>query len=428
MSTTLPALTAALARIAGNEVRAAMPADAVAGIEPRVVVEPAHEEAVAATLAFANDEGHPVLVRGGGTHLGLGAPPCGGDILLSLCRLSAVVEHNPGDITATLQAGLALSEAQRALGTARQWLALDPDVAVDATIGGIVATNATGSRRLRYGGVRDQIIGVRVALADGTLISGGGKVVKNVAGYDLPKLFTGSLGTLGVVVAATFRLYPLPAASATVLAEGDTTTLCALVVRVLATQLTPTALDVVGASGEGAACRLLARFDSTPEAVADQATQLIALAHAAGLESARTLADAEADHAWGESVAPSAAELPAFLLKASLLPTDVAPWLAVLAAHAATAGLTTRWRAHAGHGIVYARLAGRQPALVDALAPLRTAAAERHGSVVVQDVPADLAARLDIWGPSPALAVMRRLKASFDPRGTLNPGRFIGGI
>ena len=116
------------------------------------------------------------------------------------------------------------------------------------------------------------------------------------------------------------------------------------------------------------------------------------------------------------------------LLKASLLPTDVAPWLAALTAHAAAAGLATRWRAHVGHGIVYARLAGPAPALVDAVAPLRAAAVERHGSLVVQDAPAHLAARVDMWGPSPAVAVMRRLKASFDPRGTLNPGRFVGGI
>jgi glycolate oxidase FAD binding subunit len=428
MTTSLPALTDALRRIPGASVRAATPADAVAGVQPRVVIEPNHQEAVAATLAFASENGHTVLPRGGGTQLGLGAPPTGGDILLSLAHLRALVEHNPGDITATFQPGLPLAEAQRALGTARQWLALDPDVAVGATVGGIVATNATGSRRLRYGGVRDQIIGVRVALADGTLASGGGKVVKNVAGYDLPKLFTGSLGTLGVIVAATFRLYPLPAASATVAVAGDVTALCAVVGRIIASQLTPTALDVLGAISSGDGSRLLARFDSTHEAVADQAAQLSQMARAAGLGDIRTLAGAEADQAWGESLLTSADEPSAFVLKASLLPTDVAPWLAALADHAGAAGLTARWRAHAGHGIVFARLTGPAPALVDALAPLRAAAVERRGTVVVQDAPAELARQLDIWGPSSALDLMRRVKASFDPHGTLNPGRFIGGI
>ncbi|HEV2239340.1 MAG TPA: FAD-linked oxidase C-terminal domain-containing protein, partial [Ktedonobacterales bacterium] len=119
---------------------------------------------------------------------------------------------------------------------------------------------------------------------------------------------------------------------------------------------------------------------------------------------------------------------PGILLKASLLPTDVAPWLAALSAHAATTRLALRWRAHVGHGIVYARLSGPAPALLDAPAPLRAAAVERRGSLVVQDAPPDLAGKLDVWGTSPALAVMRRLKASFDPRSTLNPGRFIGGI
>src|SRR5262249_2326890 len=156
---------------------------------------------------FADGQGLKVLVRGGGTQLRLGNVPKGGDILLSLERMNHIIAHAPHDMTVTVQAGMPLSTLQHHLGGARQWLALDPmldDAATGATIGGIIATNATGARRLRYGGVRDQIIGVRTVLADGTIAKGGGQVVKNVAGYDLPKLFTGSLGTLGVITAATF--------------------------------------------------------------------------------------------------------------------------------------------------------------------------------------------------------------------------------
>ncbi len=345
--------------------------------------------------------------------------------------MRAVVEHNPHDLTATLQAGLPLSEAQQALGTTQQWLALDPLLQPGATIGGVVATNATGARRLRYGGVRDQIIGVRVVLADGTIAKGGGKVVKNVAGYDLPKLLTGSLGTLGVVVAATFRLYPLPAASRTVVVRcADPTALCALAVRTLATPLVPTALDVVSPLASSDACALLARFESGVEAMEDQAARFAELARSSDLECHDAAGDEEAS-LW-ERLRPLPADpshaAARLTLKASLLPTEVAAWLERLRECAHRDGPTVRWRAHAGHGIVYAHLEGAESALVPVVEPLRAAAVEHHGSLVVWDAPPALAQQVDVWGPSPALAMMRRLKASFDPHSTLNPGRYIGRI
>src|SRR5690242_13573289 len=213
MHTSLQSLQAALDPLVGGYVRIARDSDGVAGVQPRLVVEPGTEEEVSAVLAFANQEGLKVLLRGGGTQMGLGFPPTGGDILLSTVRLNRLVEHAPHDLTATVHAGLSLTTFQTFLAQARQWLALDPVLDPAATIGGIIATNASGPRRRHYGGVRDQLIGIRVVLPDGTIARGGGKVVKNVAGYDLPKLFTGALGTLGVIVAATFRLYPLPAGS-----------------------------------------------------------------------------------------------------------------------------------------------------------------------------------------------------------------------
>ncbi|MDQ6660866.1 MAG: FAD-binding oxidoreductase, partial [Chloroflexota bacterium] len=216
MKTSLQSLQAALDPLTGGYVRLAEDTDTVAGVRPQIVVEPGNEEEVSAVLAFADQEGLKVLVRGGGTQLGIGFPPRGGDILLSTLRLNQLVEHAPHDMTATVQAGLRLSDLQATLANTRQWLALDPAPGSAATIGGIMATNASGPRRLHYGGVRDQIIGIRVVLPDGTIAKGGGKVVKNVAGYDLSKLFTGSLGTLGVIVAATFRLYPIATASRTV--------------------------------------------------------------------------------------------------------------------------------------------------------------------------------------------------------------------
>ncbi|HEX5506825.1 MAG TPA: FAD-binding oxidoreductase, partial [Thermomicrobiales bacterium] len=393
---------------------------------------PADEEGVAAVLGFADREGLKILVRGCGTQLGLGLPPTGGDILLDLGALDRVEEHNPGDLTVSVQAGLPLASLQERLATAGQWLALDPALPAAATVGGVVATNASGPRRLRYGGVRDQIIGVRVVRADGTIAKGGGKVVKNVAGFDLPKLFTGSLGTLGVIVSANFRLYPLPPASRTVVVNmPDPAPLCDLALRVTASTLIPAALDVAGPADGG--CALAARFETIAEAAEEQARALLDLAGPLAAAARTLTGDAEAAY-WARAASdflPGSAEDTAaasLLLKASVLPTGVAGWLAALADIAAGASLAARWRAHAGHGLVTARLSGAADALAEAVAPLRRAALDRQGSLVVADAPPALARRVDVWGPSPALDLMRRVKAAFDPNNTLNPGRFVGGI
>ncbi len=217
MTQTAATLQARLDELAPGQVRPAEAHDAVLGVQPLVVAEPSSAETLAALLAFADGEGLRVLPRGGGTHTGMGFPPTGGEIALSLAALNAIIEHAPHDQTVTVQTGLPLARLQAHLARTGQWLALDPPLRPGATVGGLIATAVAGPRRLRYGGVRDQILGVQVALADGTIARGGGKVVKNVAGYDLPKLFTGALGTLGVVLSASFRLYPLPADSRTLL-------------------------------------------------------------------------------------------------------------------------------------------------------------------------------------------------------------------
>ena len=264
------ALEEALAKLAPHA-RAATEADAVMGVQPSSVVEPETEEEVAAVLRYASTEGLAVIPRGGGTQLDYGAPPRRADIVLSMARISGVIEHAPHDLTLTVRAGTPLADLQRVLGEARQWLALDPPLAPGATIGGIIATNATGPRRQRYGGVRDQIIGVRVALTDGTIARGGGKVVKNVAGYDLPKLYTGALGTLGVVLSASFRLYPIPPFTGSALVEAPALEpLCALALSALAKPITPTILDLFPATESGPAM-LAVRFESAvEEAIADQ--------------------------------------------------------------------------------------------------------------------------------------------------------------
>lgn len=434
MSISVENLRQTLSNLLEHPAREGTPDDAVAGRAPRAVAEPATEEEVAAVLAFADREGLKVLVRGGGTQLGLGSPPVHVDILLSTGRLASVLEHEPHDQTISVQSGMRLIDLQAHLSGAGQWLALDPPLPEAATIGGIVATNASGARRLRFGAVRDQIIGIRVVLADGTIARGGGKVVKNVAGYDLPKLYCGSLGTLGVIVAANFRLYPLPTCRCTVAFTAAThTPLCELTGKLNASNLVPTAVDVLGPRpSSNGTCTLAVRFESlVPAAVEDQAAALLELA--GGLAALSWRLDDEPElsfwsHADNEWNGTSPWEESSLLLKTSLLPSAVSAWLTQLESLCAGASLSARWRAHAGHGIVSVWLSGPEEALIETVAELRAVAAVTRGSLVALQAPTSLASRIDVWGPVDAVELMRRVKERFDPHATLNPGRFVGGI
>ncbi len=423
-------IQAALGERAVGHVRAATADDAVAGVQAQVVVEPTTEDEVAAVLSYADAEGLKVLVRGGGTQLGMGYPPTGGDILLSTRGLDKLVEHEPGDMTATAEAGMTLADFQTTLGRAGQWLALDPALPAATTIGGVVATAVSGAHRLRYGGVRDQIIGVRIVRADGTIAKGGGKVVKNVAGFDLPKLFTGSLGTLGVIVSATFRLYPRAASARTVLLHtASFGPLCDLAVKLLNTTLVPSALTI-GGSTSTADSVLAMRFEGSVAAADAQAAEVGAFAGGLGGTAEILTGDQEADY-WRAAMAGPVVAADAGVmirLKASLLPSTIHPWLNTLRDRATRLAVQGVWCAHAGHGLVDLRFTGEPAALRAIVADLRAAAVAHGGSLVVTDAPPAVLAVVDPWGASPALAIMRRVKAQFDPHATLNPGRFVGGI
>ena len=433
MDVTAGALESALARIAPHT-RPASADDAVLGAQPRVVVEPESEEQVADVLRYANGAGLAVIPRGGGSQLALGNPPRRADIILSMARMNQLVEHAPHDLTVSAQAGMRLADLQRTLGGARQWLANDALLDSAATLGGLIATNASGSRRLRYGGVRDQIIGVRVALADGTIARGGGKVVKNVAGYDLPKLYTGALGSLGVILTANFRLYPLPLFSATATLEAaDPGALAAVVGRILAQPLTPSALDIFSPAAPGEPYMLAARFESGVQAAVETQTRLVSAAPIAeGVQRRDILSGEDEARFWREASArwplAQATSATTATIKASLPITAVADWLAALEVACADGGLEERWRAHAGHGIIFAQLAATPETLAQRIAALRDAANERRGSLAITDLPAALVGAIDPWGPVAALALMRSLKQRFDPNDILNPGRFVGGI
>jgi glycolate oxidase FAD binding subunit len=431
MTQTAATLQAKLEELAPGQVRPAEAGDAVLGVQPMVVAEPTSAETLAALLAFADGEGLKVSPRGGGTQSGMGFPPSGADIILSLAGLNAIVEHAPHDQTVTVRAGLPLATLQEHLARTGQWLALDPPLRPGATVGGLIATAVAGPRRLRYGGVRDQILGVQVALADGTMARGGGKVVKNVAGYDLPKLFTGALGTLGVVLSASFRLYPLPAASQTLVCSAQNVgTLCEGTQTITASPLTPTAIDVLGLEQDGQPYRLAVRFQSRVErSVAAQIATLRTLLGTLADDADVLDGAAEADFWRGLDIIDMPGMQTAWLdLRAALMPGEVAGWLAALESAAQVNALALRWRAHAGHGTVRAHLAGPPEALVAMVTTLRKATEGAHGALVVEKYAPTLIGRIDPWGTPAALDLMRRVKAQFDPHNTLNPGRFVGGI
>src|SRR5437879_13553788 len=206
-----PALRHKFIALVGNEyVRAATAADAVVGAQPKLVIEPGTERELVNVLLLSNYAGLAVIPRGGGTKLGWGSSPASADLILSTARMTEIIEHAWADLTVTVEAGCTIQRLQETLAQHGQRLALDSLWPEKATIGGVLSANDSGALRLRFGALRDLIIGATIALADGTLASSGGKVVKNVVGYDLPKLGAGALGTLGVITRAVFRLHPLP--------------------------------------------------------------------------------------------------------------------------------------------------------------------------------------------------------------------------
>jgi glycolate oxidase FAD binding subunit len=404
--------------------RAGTEADAVLGVVPRTVLEPTSiDEAVRAMQGAARDKMKVAFV-GGGTDLGLGSPPSALDAVLRTGRLSRVVEHAPADQIVVAEAGLTLGALQRALAGAGQRLALDPPRPEEATLGGIVAANAFGPLRTRFGAARDLIIGISFVRADGVLARGGGKVVKNVAGFDLPRLLVGSLGTLGLIATVTFRLHPLPEARATVRLVGlDGARVWTFVRAARAAQLEPAAVAALKAERD----ELGFLFEGFAPGVAQQIERLCAIASQDGL-SAEALEPAAAAAFWERHDRVRAAGALRLKLAApvaslpGLMADAIAPLCAALPGAAAAVYPTL------GIGFVTSEPGAPEPTRV-ALSRAREATAGLGGSLVVCAAPAAMLGGIDPWGAPPeSLALMRSLKDRLDPEHRLAPGRFIGGL
>ena len=429
-------------------VRPGGPRDAVGGLTPPWVASPADTGEASALLAAATEHGLAVVPRGSGTCVSWGVPPDRLDLVIETLRLDQVIEHAAGDLVVRAQAGVTMRQLAGVLATARQQLALDvPPGAADGsqdgspTVGGVVATGSAGPRRLRYGTPRDLLIGITVIRPNGTVTKSGGKVVKNVAGYDLGKLYAGSRGTLGLITEAIFRLHPLPAATAFVTAGyADPDAAAQGVAAAAGSELAPVAIEIDRPARDGLV-RVAVLLEGDPAGVAERASLM------RGVLGAGTATLDAAPPWWG---AGPGARGPGAAGRAAGTVIRIGFWAAALpgvlgAVDAAgrEAGLDPAVAGSAAAGVLEAAVPGGAPpeAVAGFLAGLRDrlgrdlepgfAGGEgppARASAVVVRAPAAVQDVVDMWGPVPALGLMRALKDQFDPGHMMAPGRFAGGI
>jgi glycolate oxidase FAD binding subunit len=412
---------AELTAIVGTEhIRPATTDDVVNGVQPAGVVAPGTAQEIAQLLHYCSSAGLAVVPRGGGTKLSLGNLPQRVDFLVSTERLNQVIEHAFDDMTVAVEAGCTIEKLQGVVGEHGQRLAVDPLQPDKATVGGLLATAESGTLRIRYGAVRDLVLGVDLALPDGTVIKAGGKVVKNVAGYDLTKLVIGSLGTLGVITRAVFRLHPLPVAtmtySTTVLTTAD---LAQLVLAILDSNLVYTGLQITGDTADHIAVDV--RFEGIPDSLEDQHNKLQTVA------GSREFIASSGD-VWAARQKLFLRADASVVCKCSVRPTQLGTLWELIFREAHTAGCSATVVAQ-GTGIAEVRFdGGREQAQVSVVHALRGQLDRLEGTLTVQQCPVAIKRQTDIWGPVNALPLMQRIKEKFDPARILNPGRFVGGI
>jgi glycolate oxidase FAD binding subunit len=427
------ALTAACA-----VVREGLAADAVAGIVPAFVASPASTPEAAALLRAAFAHGLAVVPRGAGTGFGWGLPGSRCDLVVDMQAMDQVLEHAAGDLVARVQAGVTLGQLGSVLGLAGQQLALDAPL--EATVGGVVATGTAGPRRFRYGAPRDLLIGITAVRADGVVAHSGGKVVKNVAGYDIGKLLAGSQGTLALITEATFRLHPVPPSVAWVTAEfgpADLPAAAAAVGAAAGSALVPSAVEL---DWSGSVLRMGVLLEGTAGGVADRVKQMCSLIASLGAGvsgvsglsggsgGSLTVAVADVPFRWWDQVPASGA--PAVVARVTFWVSALAEVLDAIAACGSDAGVQPAVGGPAGAGMLYACLdPGTGPAAAARfVATLRERVAGPRGGVAVLAAPAEVLAAAQAYRDVPGAALMRAVKDQFDPGNRMFPGRMAGVI
>jgi glycolate oxidase FAD binding subunit len=429
------ALTALLGRQRLSDDPQARAAAAVDGVRPRWVVRPVAVEQVAGVLALAHQEGLAVVPRGSGSALDLGQSPTRLDIVLDLTGLARVLDDHPADLTVGVEVGLTAGALADHLSARRQWLPVDAPGWRSRTLGGLLATNPVGPLRLRYGSLRDLLLGVRFVQADGVVTWGGARVVKSVTGYDVPKLMVGALGSLGVLVEATLRLHPMPEVEQTWLAAFPAASSAqAFVGLVVDSSLQPNRLEILTGlalpawPASAAPVAVAASFGSVDAAVREQGARLVDLARQAGGH-----AEPAPEGFWERYDRAFARGQGEVVLQVGTLPSRLGETLETIerGRHTLGASAAVRVVGCAAVGSLRVILTGTEPENAAGLVQrLREFLADVDGSVVVQAGPPALRTKVDPWGPLPPAAfdLMRRLKDEFDPTRVLNPGRFVGGL
>jgi glycolate oxidase FAD binding subunit len=402
--------------IGGQHVHVGTSADGVDGCVPQWVARPGSVEDVQSVLRFADRHRLAVVPTGFGGHLDAGGAARALDLVVSLGRLDHVIDHVAGDMTVTVEAGCSLGDLDDRLAGADQWLPVDPPFSAETSVGGLVAANLSGPLRASQGTVRDYLIGIKTVTGDGQVVSGGGRVVKNVAGYDLPKLHVGALGTLGILVEATFKVRPRPGSEAALcLTAAHPAAVVDLAFR-LRDLREPGWLEIAGPGTLGREIVIALGFlgtDAEVQAAIDEVKAVFG-------ENARSARDAAAD--LRQTIVESARG--AAVLRVSTLPSDLETLLPHIPDHEGI-----RWHAHATVGTVRIGIRDAEE-VVDLLRQLRPRAEAVGGSVVVErGTPAvKQALKGELAMPPPAFELMRGVKSALDPGGRLAPGRLLGGI
>ncbi len=400
--------------------RDSLDAHRIDGITPRLVVTPESTGQVGATLRLCSEAQATVIPWGGGTALALGNPPRRADVVIKLNRLNRVIEHDSANLTVSAQCGMTLNALQSAIAAQKQFVPIDAPLPGQASIGGIVAANLNGPRRGCYGSVRDLVIGMKVILASGEPIKAGGKVVKNVAGYDMCKLFAGSLGTLGIITEVTLRVAPMAEHAATLIGAGDLMQLENFHEELRRSALTPAAVFLLR-DGAPKNRRIAVWCEGFDESVKRQLGELNAMATRGGING--EILTAERHNEFWNRLRDFPLQTNPLIYRVTLPRATVFDFIKMVQNWPSTASVSDVMM-----GTVWLACAANKSGL-ERFSELTAMARERHGHAILFAAPSALKTGINVWGASaPTLSLMREIKQQFDPKALLNPGRFFGGL